>query len=77
LLDRLSQLADLAGTRHATPLLAGTIDGRQQQADEHSNDGDDDKQFDQGETALFRPATHKFLLQSEAAIIRSVPNFGF
>jgi hypothetical protein len=47
--ERLSDLSQVALAIHPIGLLARAGQRRQQHADQHGNDADDHKQFDQGE----------------------------
>jgi len=48
------ELADMVQTDHGLGLLAGGGEARQKNADQQSEDGDHDEQFDQRETASAR-----------------------
>ena len=45
------QLLQVVGALDAACCLASRLDRRQQQGDQHGNDGDDDQKFNQCETA--------------------------
>jgi hypothetical protein len=45
---RQPDLLEVVGALHLVGRLADLLDGRQEQADQHGDDGDDDQQLDQG-----------------------------
>ena len=50
-LEAEAELLDVVGTLRAPGRLAGRLDGREQQADEHADDGDHHQQFHEREAA--------------------------
>ena len=56
-------LLHVVGACRSPPRLAGCLYGREQQADEHADDGDDHKEFDKGEPAMFQATSHDHLQQ--------------
>jgi hypothetical protein len=50
----------VVGTLHAPRSFTGRLHSRQEQCHQYANDGDDDKQFNQGKTPV-RVSGHTFL----------------
>jgi hypothetical protein len=46
-----SDLLEMVGACHPPCGFASGLDGGQQQSDEHADNGDDDEEFDEGESA--------------------------
>ena len=47
------ELLDFIGTRHPPCGFAGSLNGREQECDQNTNDRNDNKKFDKGESANF------------------------
>ena len=55
-MDAKSNLLEVVAAAHATGSLAGCLDRRQQQTYQHADDGDNNQQFDEGESTTPLPA---------------------
>ena len=49
-MHRQTNLFEVIGTLHSPSGFAGCLYGGKQKGDQHSDDGDDDEEFDEGET---------------------------
>jgi hypothetical protein len=59
------ELPQLVAARRPTGGLAGTLDGRQQEADEHGDDRDHDEQLDEGK----RPNAADTLMHHDCSLL--------
>jgi hypothetical protein len=65
------KLSNVARAGHASGRFAGGLDRRQEESNEHADDGDNDKEFDEGETSSWAGETREWIASKHVLILQT------